>query len=89
MDELWAEASIRSTPTVDGEKANGQSPSNDHSAPKTDASNDVQEVDSEEPQPEAETSSPSPPPPPTRDPKLCGVCHAQPGKYKCPRCQMP
>ncbi|KXX77609.1 Protein HIT1 [Madurella mycetomatis] len=29
---------------------------------------------------------------PTRkmpEPKLCGVCGAQPGKYKCPRCSMP
>jgi hypothetical protein len=23
------------------------------------------------------------------EPKLCGVCGTQPGKYKCPRCTMP
>ncbi|KAH6850878.1 hypothetical protein B0I37DRAFT_123567 [Chaetomium sp. MPI-CAGE-AT-0009] len=34
---------------------------------------------------DAEPSSP----PRKPEPKLCGVCGAQPGKYKCPRCSMP
>ncbi|KAK4115783.1 hypothetical protein N656DRAFT_826922 [Canariomyces notabilis] len=36
-------------------------------------------------------ASPGPPSPPAKkpEPKLCGVCSAQPGKYKCPRCSMP
>jgi len=25
-------------------------------------------------------------PPPVRDPRICGVCNKEPGKYKCPRC---
>ncbi|KAL2265471.1 hypothetical protein VTJ83DRAFT_6571 [Remersonia thermophila] len=34
-------------------------------------------------------SEPSPPPPKRPEPKLCGVCNAQPAKYKCPRCTLP
>ncbi|KAK3297615.1 uncharacterized protein B0H64DRAFT_128126 [Chaetomium fimeti] len=35
-------------------------------------------------------SDAEPPSPPRKpEPKLCGVCGAQPGKYKCPRCSMP
>ncbi|KAK4455707.1 hypothetical protein QBC34DRAFT_73528 [Podospora aff. communis PSN243] len=29
------------------------------------------------------------PPPPKPDPKLCGICNKEPGKYKCPQCFMP
>ncbi|KAL2019109.1 hypothetical protein VTK56DRAFT_10060 [Thermocarpiscus australiensis] len=39
-----------------------------------------------DPEPDVE-----PPSPPRKKPdvKICGVCGAQPGKYKCPRCSMP
>jgi hypothetical protein len=35
--------------------------------------------------PDAEPSPPRKKP----EPKLCGVCGTQPGKYKCPRCSLP
>ncbi|KAK4122727.1 hypothetical protein N657DRAFT_691210 [Parathielavia appendiculata] len=35
--------------------------------------------------PDADPSSP----PKKLEPKLCGVCGIQPGKYKCPRCSVP
>ncbi|KAL2195783.1 hypothetical protein P885DRAFT_39405 [Corynascus similis CBS 632.67] len=38
--------------------------------------------------PASDAESPSPSPKKLL-PKICGVCGAQPGKYKCPRCSMP
>lgn len=35
----------------------------------------------------AEEVTPTPAPKP--QPKLCGICEAEPGKYKCPRCALP
>lgn len=27
--------------------------------------------------------------PPKPQPKMCGICEKEPGKYKCPRCSIP
>ncbi len=34
-------------------------------------------------------AEPSSPPQKKSEPRLCGVCGTQPGKYKCPRCSLP
>lgn len=41
--------------------------------------------------PAADLGADAEPSPPRKrpEPKLCGVCGTQPGKYKCPRCSMP
>ncbi|KAK4233240.1 hypothetical protein C8A03DRAFT_19646 [Achaetomium macrosporum] len=42
-----------------------------------------------DPAPGAGADAEQSPQPNKPDPKLCGVCGTQPGKYKCPRCSMP
>jgi len=44
-----------------------------------------------DPAADPELSSNAEPSPPRKkpEPKLCGVCGTEPGKYKCPRCSMP
>lgn len=74
---------LNATATIDKGKGVEQPPSNVHATSSTEAAYDTQMVDTEQPD---TTETPQPPP---INPKLCGVCYKQPGKYKCPRCQMP
>lgn len=68
-----------------------QGPPNDRDgcAPPDDKSAEHEAAEHGEAQHDATTTENEEVPPPKPQPKLCGICEKQEGKYKCPRCSIP
>lgn len=61
----------------------------DGEAPPCDKNAEGDTAEHEDAQRDATTETVDEVPPPKPQPKLCGICEKEPGKYKCPRCSIP
>lgn len=68
-----------------------QGPPNDPDGdvPPNDKSAEQETVEDVQAQPDATSETVGEGTPPKPQPKLCGICEKQEGKYKCPRCSIP